>query len=130
MAITTTLAEVKLIIVLDENIADPNWQAMLDDATAWITALDIETDCGTATANAVTKYVAAHFMTMQDPRQVEQKIDDASEKFSDTYDLGLDSSHYGQMAKRLDCSGKLNKADVLAKSDKVKPTHIFSVSGR
>lgn len=127
MAITTTLDDVKCIIALSAKVDDTCWQAMLDDAIAWMEKLDIETDCGTVTADLVTKYLAAHFMTIRDPRRIGRDIDDAKEKFADTFGLGLDSSHYGQQAKRMDCSGKLDRAD-----NPVRPaaSHIFSVSGR
>jgi len=131
MAITTTLADVKLIILLSAKVDDTVWQALLDDATAWMIKLDIEADCGTATADLVTKYLAAHFMTIRDPRRIERDVDGAKEKFSDDFGLGLDASRYGQQAKRMDCSGKLARADKdVDADDEIKPVHIFKAMGR
>lgn len=130
MAISVDLADVKCIISLDTEVADSCWQLMLDDAVSWVTSLGIEDECGEDVANLVARYLAAHFMTLRDPRQVEQSTLDASEKFASTVDLGLDSSHYGQMAKRLDCTGKLSNLDNSDNNGAVKPKHLFCVSGR
>ena len=132
MAVTITLDDVKKIITLDTKIPDTDWQAFVDDATLFIDNIPaIANDCGADTADAVAKYLAAHFMTLRDPRQTEQGTLDASEKFQSKVDLGLDSSHYGQTAKRLDCTGTLARRDSSANSaDESKPKHIFQVDGR
>lgn len=130
MAISVTLADVKCIIPLDTNVDDTCWQAMLDDACLIVTELGIDTECGDERADFVAKYLAAHFMTIRDPRQIEEETLDSRQKFASTVDLGLESSHWGQMAKRFDCTNQLNDLDADAEGDKVKPKHIFGVSGR
>ena len=132
MPISVTLAAVKCIIELDSTVDDTCWQAMLDDAQTFVEGLDesIETECSEAAANAVTKYLAAHFMTIRDPRQIEEETLDARDRFANNTGMGFDSSQYGQLAKRLDCTGQLDAIDKETNSDGVSPVHIFGAMGR
>lgn len=68
----------------------------------------------------IERWLAAHFYTNLDPRAISEKISVISERFQSKVDLGLNTSHYGQTAMRLDTKGglaamnnKMNKATVV-----------------
>jgi len=129
--LSVTLDDVKCIIDLDPNVSDTCWQAILDDACDFVLALGIDEECGEDRASAVAKYLAAHMMTFRDPRQTEQEIDDAKDKYTDKHiGAGFESSVYGQMAKRMDCTGQLADLDDEANNGTVQPKHIFCSAGR
>ena len=55
----------------------------------------------------IETWLAAHFYTVRDPRAEMEKAGSVSERLQSKVDLGLDTSHYGQMAMRLDYTGGL-----------------------
>ena len=55
----------------------------------------------------IEKWLSAHLYTVRDPRAESEKAGSVSEKFQSKVDLGFDTSHYGQMAMRLDTEGGL-----------------------
>jgi len=55
----------------------------------------------------IERWLSAHFFTVRDPRAESEKAGSVSEKFQSKVDLGFDTSHYGQMAMRLDTEGGL-----------------------
>ena len=115
---------------VDADVDSAVWDALVADANCLVDSIpEIEADCGIDKANAVAKYLAAHFITIRDPRQKAQSTLEASDTFESDTDLGLDSSRYGQTAKLMDCTGILSKKDTSAQ-DGAKPTHIFKVCGR
>ena len=121
-----TLDDVKKIIDLDDSVSDDDWTQILTNAQTWINCLStsILSECGQACYDLTLTYLAAHLMTLRDPRQIEQEVFDARDKFSDYYGKGLDQSQYGQIAKQMDCTNQL------ASRDEARPTFIFNVMGR
>lgn len=59
----------------------------------------------------IETWLAAHFYTVYDPRTVQEQARSVQATYQSKVDLGLDTSHYGQMAKRLDYKGGLAAMD-------------------
>tara|TARA_R110000851_G_scaffold9428_1_gene35055 strand:- start:347 stop:742 length:396 start_codon:yes stop_codon:yes gene_type:complete len=58
----------------------------------------------------IETYLAAHFVTLWDPRTSEETAGNTSFKYEGSANgPGLESSKYGQMAKLLDPSGRLSQ---------------------
>lgn len=55
----------------------------------------------------IETWLAAHFYTVRDMRAEQEKAGPVSEKYQSKVDLGLSTSHYGQMAMTLDYQGGL-----------------------
>ena len=64
-------------------------------------------DYTTIRLELIERWLSAHFFTIRDPRAESEKAGSVSEKFQSKVDLGFDTSHYGQMAMRLDTEGGL-----------------------
>lgn len=66
---------------------------------------------GTMTADeleAVERYLAAHFYCLRDRQMVRTKTGQSDDIFESKIGLGLDHTRYGQTAKVLDATGKLD----------------------
>ena len=78
--------------------------------------------CGDVTGYDATKlelierWLSAHFYTVRDMRAEQERAGAVSEKKQSKVDLGFDSSHYGQMAMRIDSNGGLSKLNEQAKN--------------
>ncbi len=59
----------------------------------------------------IETWLAAHFYTVRDMRRVSSKAGPVSEKKQSKVDLGFSTSHYGQIAMRLDFHGGLASLD-------------------
>jgi len=59
----------------------------------------------------IETWLAAHFYTVRDMRAESEKAGSVSEKFQSKVDIGFSTSHYGQMAMRLDYKGGLARLD-------------------
>lgn len=84
-----------------------------------------------ATIDEVQKWLAAHFATANDPRVETHRTSGHTVAFESKIDLGLDSSRFGQMAKRLDPTGCLSQRDkagripLVARPARASPTEVF-----
>lgn len=65
----------------------------------------------TADLREIETWLAAHMYTVFDPRTVMEQAGSVQETFQSKVDLGLRTSHYGQMAMRLDTNGGLAALD-------------------
>lgn len=59
----------------------------------------------------IETWLAAHFYTVRDMRAERERAGTVEEKFQSKVDLGFNSSHYGQMAMRIDFHGGLAALD-------------------
>lgn len=104
MARTTSNA-VSGIIEVDANISLDPFIEVANDL--------VSSCCGDVTGYDATKlelierWLSAHFYTVRDMRAEQERAGIVSEKKQSKVDLGFDSSHYGQMAMRIDTNGGL-----------------------
>lgn len=104
----TTVREVTKImdgLTLDDPIID----AYIKGANLMVTKiLGDDTTLGSSLMTEVEKWLTAHMIASTRWRTVsEEKVGDASVKYSGVYGLGLNSTPYGQMVKVLDTTGKI-----------------------
>ena len=103
-----TQAEVLEIIEVDDEITE---------LTPFITAANLmvtqafsgNTQIGEALLKEIERYLAAHFITLRDPRVTSESNEGISVSYAGSFGEGLKSSSYGQMALTLDFTGSLAK---------------------
>jgi len=100
----TTSDDVRAIIEVDASIS---LDAFISAATSLVD--EIATDSGHSAERLalIETWLAAHFYTVRDPRPVSEAAGSVSTTYQSRVDLGLATSHYGQMAMALDTSGLL-----------------------
>lgn len=122
----TTRANIAGIIELDAEIVP-------DDAAMEpyiLVASELVTECCTG-ANApkggeysdvrlelIERWLAAHIYTNRDPRAASESAGPVSVSYQSRVDLGFDTSHYGQMAMRIDTNGGLSRLNEDTKKGK------------
>jgi len=108
MAIRTTDEAVEGIIEVDANIPLTPFietaSSLVDDVAASSAAP------GAARLELIERYLSAHFYTLRDPRPTSEKAGPVGASYQSKVDLGLNTSHYGQMAISLDPTGVLASA--------------------
>jgi hypothetical protein len=72
------------------------------DGTPWYTATRLE---------LIERWLTAHFYAIRDPRTTQETAGSVAASYQSRVDLGLDVTHYGQQAKRLDTAGGLAQLD-------------------
>ena len=101
----TTPAAVGLIIEVDESIS---LTPFIETANALVTECCSTVSTYDATRlELIERWLSAHMYTNRDMRSFEERAGDVSERKQSKVDLGFDTSHYGQMAMRLDTAGGL-----------------------
>ena len=114
MAVRTTDSLVGGIIKVDSDIPlTPFIAAANSIVTQCCTELD--TDYSDDDLQQIETWLAAHFYTVRDGRVIEERAGTVSEKKQSKVDLGFSTSHYGQMAMRLDYYGGLARLDAKMK---------------
>ena len=121
MAVRTTDEEVEAIIEVDSRISLTPFivaanQIVTDNCT------DYTTDYTVAKLTLIETWLAAHFYTVRDMRASEERAGTVSERKQSKVDLGFDTSHYGQMAMRID-----NLGGLAALNEKIKAGSVKSV---
>lgn len=104
MAVRTTSAAVALIIEVDSDIG---LTPFIEAANALVTEHCSTDDYDTTRLELIERWLSAHIYTIRDMRAEQERADTVSEKKQSRVDLGFDTSHYGQMAMRLDTKGGL-----------------------
>jgi hypothetical protein len=114
----TTAAEVRGIIEVDGSIIGTD-----EELSPFIAAASSLVDaCCTGTAGpdpvysdgqlkAIETWLAAHVYLTRDPQASSEGADGLSTGYNLSAQVGLQNSHYGQMALRLDTNGGLAKLD-------------------
>jgi len=116
MAVRTTSVAVGLIIEVDSTIA---LTSFIEAANALVTECCGDVDDYDATRlELIERWLSAHFYTVRDMRAEREKAGDVSEQKQSSVDLGFDTSHYGQMAMRLDTNGGLARLNEKVKKGK------------
>jgi len=113
MARTTSTA-VALIIEVNASIS---LTPFIEIANAFVTeCCSSVTTYDAARLELIERWLSAHCYTIRDMRAESEKASDVSEKKQSKVDLGFDTSHYGQIAMRIDTAGGLAKLNEEAKS--------------
>lgn len=73
----TTEAAVRLII--DTDVETAQVEAFIDDASGWVDDHLVGLDLSDATLTRIEKYLAAHLITLRDPRVRQSRVGDVSE---------------------------------------------------
>lgn len=108
----TTSALIGGIIEVDEDIV---LTPFIETANAFVTEHCSEDDYDAVRLELIERWLAAHFYTVRDMRAESEKAGSTMEKKQSKVDLGFDTSHYGQIAMRLDTRGGLSRLNEQAK---------------
>ena len=106
-----TEAQVRQIIDTD---ADFSLTPFIDTANAltdYVSSKDTNSELTAALLVQIEKWLAAHFYAIRDPQPQEERTEEASAVHQGKTELGLDLTHWGQQAKRLDVTGTLAQLD-------------------
>lgn len=129
MAYRTTYTAVGKIIEIDSSFDSDAFEPFIETANALVTECCSTDDYDAARLELIERYLAAHFYTLRDPRAETEKAGSVSVKYQSKVELGFDTSHYGQMAMRLDTAGGLAKINAQAKGSGV-PTVSLTHMGK
>ena len=104
----TTTALVEAIIEVYTGIT---LTPFIDAANMLVTEFctDLTDDYTAAELIQIETWLSAHFYTVKDMRAEMERAGSVQEELQSKVDLGFDTSHYGQMAMRLDYHGGLAK---------------------
>lgn len=112
----TTKAQIEAIIEVDATVVpdDAAMEPFILVANELVTerctgAAGPSTPYTDARLEMIERWLAAHFYTNRDPRVTDERAGGVSATYQSSVGLGFDTSHYGQMAMRLDTNGGLAK---------------------
>ncbi len=105
MAIRTTAVAVSAIIEVDSAISLTPFIETASNLTDRVAAATSPPSA--TTLELIERYLSAHCYTLRDPRPVSERAGSVGETVQSRVDLGLKTSHYGQMAITLDSTGTL-----------------------
>jgi len=117
MAFRTDIVKVGKIIEIDPDVDDLS--PFIEPANMLVTDV-VEGEGETTDETKLTiieTWLAAHFYAIFDPRLLVDDIEVLRSRIESKVDLGLDVTRYGQMAMRLDTSGKLAELNEQAKGN-------------
>lgn len=109
----TTSSAVGMIIEVDANVS---LTPFIEAASALVDDVCLKSGYTDNRLELIERWLAAHFYTARDPRAESEKVSVIAVKYQSKVDLGLNSSHYGQMAMRLDTKGNLALLESKSKS--------------
>lgn len=108
MAVRTTSELVAGIIEVQASISLTPFIAtaseLVDDVAASSSAPDA------TRLELIERWLSAHFYAQRDPRAASEKAGSVAASYQSKVDLGLNNTHYGQMAITLDPTGMLKSA--------------------
>jgi hypothetical protein len=105
MAIRTTEEAVGAIIEVDSDISLTPFIETGSALTDQVAAAPSPPDA--TRLELIERYLSAHAYTLRAPRAIQERAGSVGETFQSRVDLGLATSHYGQMAMSLDPTGVL-----------------------
>ena len=122
----TTDDQVEAIIDIDSGI---NLTPFIEVANALVTEVcSLATDSagalvyGATRLELIERWLAAHFYHIRDPKASREEVDEVSATYRSIVEIGLNNTHYGQMAMIIDTNGglaRLNKSTEGGKSNTV-----------
>ena len=118
----TTRNLVGKIIELDASVVPDNsaMEPFITSASLLVDEACAEAGYTDERLELIERWLTAHLYTIRDPRATSEKAGAVGATFQSKVDLGFDTSHYGQMAMRLDTAGGL--AAINEDTKKGKPT--------
>lgn len=128
MATRTTESKVKAIVdVLPGTDVTP----FLEAANTLVTEVCTKVEYGYTLSRLtqIETWLAAHFYCIYDPRAFQEQAGPVQQTTQSKVDLGLNVTHYGQMAMRLDTSGALAGLDNALKKIEVKLPAVRKLAG-
>ena len=109
MPATTTITAVQKIIEYD-TVLIPDLQPFIDTAILLVTeVVDIAPAPSDELLEAVTRYLAAHLVSMTDKQIQSEQVKSIQVSYQFKLDMGLALSHFGSMAMMLDSTGRLSQ---------------------
>lgn len=104
----TSSSAVGAIIDVDSSIS---LTPFIDVANDIVTDVCTDSSYSAAKLELIERWLAAHFYHIRETRRNEENVGQTGEKLRSKIDLGLDLTHYGQMAKVIDSAGNLSALD-------------------
>lgn len=95
------VTEAEVTAIIDTDLTSAQVQAFIDDASGWIDDNLADAGLFDATLKRIEKYLAAHFITLRDPRIRSGTIGDVSE----TYQRDTQVTEYLKAAAGMDPTG-------------------------
>lgn len=130
--VRVTVADVKKIIKnINSSYSDDDLECFILAAHVLIEneiVADEDCDASECTLRELERWLSAHFIATADPKTWSEKYGDASNIYQGKWDVGFDSTNYGQQVMRLDPCGKLGTVNAQAKVASRKL--IFQARGR
>jgi len=114
----TTVDAVEGIIDIDSGIS---LTPFIEVANAMVTTHCSEknSDYTATELELIERWLSAHFYHIRDPRAESEKAGSVSAKYQSKVDVGFSTTHYGQMAMRVDYYGGLAALDMRIKKGRV-----------
>ena len=111
MAARTSAAEVRLIMdnLTEDNLSDTRVESFILGANALVTKiLGDDASIGTVLLEDIERWFTAHMIASTVWKTTtEEKLGDATEKYTGEWKQNLSSTPYGQMVLQLDITGKM-----------------------
>lgn len=105
MATRTTSNAVGEIIEVDSSISVTPF---IEAASALVDDVCVNSGYAATKLELIERWLAAHFYAIRDPRAVQEQAGSVRATYQSKVDLGLNTTHYGQMAMQLDTAGNLS----------------------
>lgn len=99
----------RVCAIVDTDLTEPQVLAFITTANLFVTQYLGTSDLIADVLTEIETYVAAHYITLRDPRTAKEKADGVEFQFEGKTGMGLDGSRYGQVAQELDSTGILQQ---------------------
>ena len=97
--------------IMDTSLTDAQMSAFIDIASHWVDELLVGKGLSSTILTDIELLLAAHFASLRDQRaSFEEWADEYRVRYQGRTGMGLESTHYGQMAMAMDGSGSLSAA--------------------
>ena len=97
----------RVCAIVDTDLTESQIQAFIETANLMVTNVLGSSVLSDDTLRLIETYLAAHYITLRDPRTQSEAADGIKMTYEGKTGEGLDSSHYGQTAQELDTTGQL-----------------------
>ena len=122
----TTDDQVEAIIEIDSGISLTPFIEVANALVTEVCSLAVDSAgvlvYGATRLELIERWLSAHFYHIRDPKASREEVDDVASTFRSIVEIGLNNTHYGQMAMIIDTNGglaRLNKSTEGGKSTTV-----------